>query len=219
MAIKSVTKFQSTDGKLHDTIEIARKYDAQQQVISQLRTFFNNQNFGTIHIDIANNPEIASTLKILAEGALNYHRKYGKLKKEPVARVEPVYATSLPKVVVPVSTPAPALVTQKISPEQNKILSKTVITESQSATVTNIHFYKGKIVKQYNEQAELLATYDSVSNASKAVNVAASSIAACCRGVARSAAGYFWAYGDAAPIIRESQQPPALRKHTLNLKR
>lgn len=213
MAIKSVTKFQSTDGKLHDTIEIARKYDAQQQVISQLRTFFNNQNFGTIHMDIANNPEIASTLKILSEGALNYHRKYGKLKKEPVAKLEPVYATALPKAVTPVSTPAPS--TQQITfVDYGKDFAKPLCS-----TVTNIHLYKGKIVKQYNEQAELLATYDSVSNASKAVNIAASSIAACCRGVARSAAGYFWAYGDAAPIIRESQQPPALRKHTLNLKR
>lgn len=180
MAIKSVRKYESTDGKLHDSIHAAKKHDAQSILLTQLRQFFQNQTtYSNVHLDVANNPTIATALKILAEGALDWHRKYGKLKKE---KAPEVYATALPKppTVNPIGT---ATLPSSYLPSSFPVISP----KSKSIIVK-------RPVCQYDASGNIINTFESVAAAARTLHVSPKSISACARREIKSAYGYGWDY-------------------------
>lgn len=53
---------------------------------------------------------------------------------------------------------------------------------------------QGKLVNQYDSHYNLLGTFNSISEASRQLNIPIASISSCCRGVARSAGGFIFKY-------------------------
>lgn len=56
--------------------------------------------------------------------------------------------------------------------------------------------YKYKAVKQYDLNMNYLATYESLTIASKTIGIGKSSISACCRGKTKTCGGYIWRFAD-----------------------
>lgn len=51
-------------------------------------------------------------------------------------------------------------------------------------------------VNQYDTNMNLIATYDTISNAKKALNISGSNISSCCKGKVEQAYGYIWKYAN-----------------------
>lgn len=81
--IKVVHKYQADDGTIHDSMEAAYKYDALQKVMARTKKIFQDVglNTSTAYLDFVNNPQIASKMREAMNRVLDYHRRYGKLKK------------------------------------------------------------------------------------------------------------------------------------------
>jgi len=84
MVIRAITKYVSEDGTEHESIEEARRYDAMFKGMSAIKSALQKasptNSLGTIHIDIANNPNNIIALRDALNTMLTYHRNYGKLK-------------------------------------------------------------------------------------------------------------------------------------------
>lgn len=80
MVVKAVTKYQSSDGQLHDDIATARKHDATKRNMDAIKAITQNMNPGLLHIDLANKPHVAKQLRDALNKVLETHRNYGKLK-------------------------------------------------------------------------------------------------------------------------------------------
>lgn len=80
MAVKAVTKYQSSDGQLHDDVQTARKHDATKRNMDTIKGITQNINPGLLHIDLANKPHVAKQLRDALNKVLETHRHYGKLK-------------------------------------------------------------------------------------------------------------------------------------------
>ncbi len=85
MGVKAVSKYQSSDGQLHDTIEEARKHDAMFTAFQGVKKALHGINplgFGNLHLDLVNKPQNAIELRDALNKALDVQRRYGKLKKK-----------------------------------------------------------------------------------------------------------------------------------------
>jgi len=86
MAVRAVTKYQSEDGKLHDTIGEARSHDSFQRsrdaIVAAIKKADPGHSIGLLHISLSNNPAALAELRDALNKSLDYHRNYGKLKKK-----------------------------------------------------------------------------------------------------------------------------------------
>ena len=81
MGVKAVTKYESEDGKLHATVEVARAHNSLFKNMNSMRKFFSINNPTTVHTDLVNDPVKATELRDNLNKVLAHHRLYGKLKK------------------------------------------------------------------------------------------------------------------------------------------
>ena len=85
MSIKSVRKYQSDDGKLHDSMQEAYKHNAQFKILDSMRNLLADSaaTTQTLPITLLNNPKIAAEVRDQMNKILDYHRRYtGKVKKK-----------------------------------------------------------------------------------------------------------------------------------------
>ena len=91
MAVKAVTVYEATDGKKFDTQEKALAYESASTRINNFRRVFANPNI--IHtpeglaVDLFNNVQSLEDMREACNKALDYHRRYGKLKGVTPAKV------------------------------------------------------------------------------------------------------------------------------------
>jgi hypothetical protein len=85
MSVKAQMMYKSEDGKLHESRGEAQQYDAMWNAMSGVKDMLQKlspgQNFGTLHIDIVNKPNLAIQLRDKINKAIDAQRRYGKLKK------------------------------------------------------------------------------------------------------------------------------------------
>lgn len=90
MSIKSVQRYQTSDGKLHDDKTSALKHEACSKVLTGVKTLIEKASisgFGCTHIDLVNKPELARAMRDQMNKVLEYHRNHtGKLAKRPTGR-------------------------------------------------------------------------------------------------------------------------------------
>lgn len=83
--VKAVTRYEASDGSLHDDITEARKHDALYKRMAEVKTILMNPRMGNspnmICLELTNNPDAATKLRDALNGVLNFHRTYGKLRK------------------------------------------------------------------------------------------------------------------------------------------
>lgn len=86
MTVRAIKVYESEDGKHHDNLADALAHDSQQRamaaIATAMRTASPSSSLGTIHLDITNNPKHAEALRNACNKVLDYHRRYGKLKKK-----------------------------------------------------------------------------------------------------------------------------------------
>lgn len=87
MVVKCVRRYQSSDGKLHESEKDARKHDAQFSLLTDIKTQLdaagNNTAPSTTHISLLNKPELAVKMRDTLNKVLEYHRVYtGKVAKK-----------------------------------------------------------------------------------------------------------------------------------------
>lgn len=87
MTVKCVRRYQSSDGKLHESEKEARKHDAQFSLLTdikmQLDAAGNNSSPSTTHISLLNKPELAVKMRDALNKVLDYHRNYtGKVARK-----------------------------------------------------------------------------------------------------------------------------------------
>ena len=84
--VKAVTKYESTDGSLHDSMQDARKHDMMYKQMSAIKKVFLNPRMGnsagSMTIELMNNVNLVTEMRDACNGVLNYHRTYGKLRKD-----------------------------------------------------------------------------------------------------------------------------------------
>lgn len=85
MTIKSVHRYQTSDGKEHTSMVAAQRHEAAFKVMSGIKTILDKaaiaNGYGSAHIDLVNKPELTIALRDMCNKALNYHRNYtGKVK-------------------------------------------------------------------------------------------------------------------------------------------
>lgn len=83
MAVKAIRMYQSEDGKVHNTIDDALKHNACQKAMSSVKSALHDVGItnGILHMDLVNNVKAAVKLRDALNKTLDYHRRYGKLKK------------------------------------------------------------------------------------------------------------------------------------------
>jgi len=69
----------------------------------------------------------------------------------------------------------------------------------------NLTYSRGIAVCQYNKSGELIATYDSIMDASRTTNIPTSNISKCCNGARKSAGGYLWRYHSVAKLLKQKR--------------
>lgn len=82
MTVRAVTKYQSSDGQLHDDVQTARKHDATKRNMDAIKSIVQAMNPGLMHIDLANKPHLAKQMRDALNKVLETHRHYGKLKNQ-----------------------------------------------------------------------------------------------------------------------------------------
>ena len=55
---------------------------------------------------------------------------------------------------------------------------------------------KGRKIKQYSRNMELIKVWDSASEAQRSLGISATNIVRCCKGKGKAAGGYVWGYAD-----------------------
>lgn len=82
--VKVVHKYQADDGTVHDSMEDAYKHDALQKVMSKTKKIFQDVglNTSTVYLDFVNKPQVATQMRDAMNRVLDYHRRYGKLRKD-----------------------------------------------------------------------------------------------------------------------------------------
>ena len=70
----------------------------------------------------------------------------------------------------------------------------TYLENNLHAIKNNLHKHYTRVVKQYDLQGKLIATYHSILEASKATGINTSGIGGTCRGIHKTAGGYVWRY-------------------------
>lgn len=83
--VKAVTMYQSTDGKMHSSMDEARSHDALYKCMSTVKAILQSPRMGDhanmMSLEIVNNPKAALDLREACNKVLDFHRKYGKLRK------------------------------------------------------------------------------------------------------------------------------------------
>lgn len=84
MTIKSVSRFETQDGRLFEDRQDALRHDAQSKVLRQIKTILQENNVGSVAanlaLDLLNKPAVATALRDALNKSLDYQRRYGKLK-------------------------------------------------------------------------------------------------------------------------------------------
>jgi len=90
MAVKAVTVYEASDGKKFDTQEKAHAYEFASTRINNFRKVLANPTIMRapegLAVDLFNNPAILEELREACNKALDYHRRYGKLKNVKSAK-------------------------------------------------------------------------------------------------------------------------------------
>jgi len=84
MGVKAVTVYEASDGKKFDTQEKAHAYEFASTRINNFRRVFANPSIirapDGLAVDLFNHPDVLEDLREACNKALDYHRRYGKLK-------------------------------------------------------------------------------------------------------------------------------------------
>lgn len=83
--IKAVTRYEALDGQLYETMDEAGKassqHNARKKVATALQLLAPGTAVNSLVADIVSKPDLALKLREGINAALDYQRRYGKLRK------------------------------------------------------------------------------------------------------------------------------------------